>query len=125
MIAALYRRVKNVLQGKPSTKRSPQWETVRKKHIVEEAVCQSCGRTEKLEVHHIMPFHLYPVKELDDSNLITLCEVDTECHFNVGHHRNWKSFNPNVRADAVANTNALKSKGMYPSKPGQSNFPKL
>lgn len=49
------------------------------------------------------PFHLFPELELDDSNLITLCEKSGhDCHFIFGHFHDWTLYNPNVIAD-VAN----------------------
>ena len=79
-------------------KRSDKWHTIRKHHIEKEGWCKYCGGTTHLEVHHIEPFHLNPDKELDDTNLITLCEdIGKDCHLKVGHLGNWKNFNPNVR----------------------------
>lgn len=63
-----------------------------------------CGGEEKLEVHHIRPFHLHPDLELDPDNLITLCEAGhdgSNCHLLFGHLGNFKSFNVDVRADAA------------------------
>lgn len=40
--------------------------------------CQSCGvRGGRLNAHHVWPFHRYPEKRYDVSNLMTLCR---ECH---------------------------------------------
>ena len=36
--------------------RSPKWSEVRKEHIKKNPKCIACGKTSKLEVHHI--FHL-------------------------------------------------------------------
>lgn len=59
-----------------------------------------CGSKTILEVHHIRPFHLHPELELDDQNLITLCERNGhDCHFTAGHFHNWRNWNPNVVAD--------------------------
>jgi hypothetical protein len=53
-------------------------------------------------VHHIRPFHLHPELELEQDNLITLCEKRAhDCHFQVGHFMNWSWFNPDVRVDAA------------------------
>lgn len=57
-----------------------------------------CGNEKNLEVHHIQPFHLQPELELDQSNLITLCEaIGADCHLRQGHLGNWKGCNPNIR----------------------------
>ena len=38
-------------------------------------------------------------KELDENNLITLCDGKSRCHLLFGHLLSWKSFNPNVVED--------------------------
>jgi 5-methylcytosine-specific restriction endonuclease McrA len=82
-------------------KRSDKWPTVRKHHLEKEGWCKFCGGTEGLQVHHCEPFHIDPAKELDPTNLITLCELmDKECHLHIGHLGNWKNFNPKVREQA-------------------------
>ena len=89
----------NLLTGKPNCARSPKWPEVRKSHLVVQPKCQVCNGTKDLNVHHIKPVHLYPHLELDNNNLITLCEAN-QCHFTIGHGRDWKAYNPNVIADA-------------------------
>lgn len=92
--------VTDTLKGKPVALRSPQWETVRKKHLLNEPTCRACNGREKLQVHHIKPFHLFPELELQDSNLVTLCEhPDKECHLLIGHLGNFKNYNSNVLED--------------------------
>lgn len=82
-------------------RRSNQWSTVRKHHLEKEGWCRYCGGTKHLEVHHIEPFHINPSKELDEQNLITLCEnIGKDCHLKIGHLGNWKKFNPNVKKEA-------------------------
>jgi hypothetical protein len=89
------------LKGKPLAVRSPHWATTRKHHLLKQPVCAACGGVEKLQVHHKQPYHLHPDLELEPTNLITLCEFgDIDCHYNIGHLRDWKSFNPNVEKDA-------------------------
>jgi len=78
--------------------RSPKWSSVRKAFLRDNPSCAACGSTKTLEVHHIEPVHLNPDRELDSSNLITLC--DKYCHFAIGHLMNYKSYNPNVIIDA-------------------------
>ncbi len=56
-----------------------------------------------MEAHHKLPFHLHPELELEDSNLIPLCEEKEDginCHLAFGHLGNFKSFNKDVEADA-------------------------
>lgn len=83
--------------------RSPMWPKVRAEHLKAHPECVACGQTDDLQVHHIVPFHNDPSKELDPKNLITLC-VDgighTDCHLMFGHAGNFKCNNPNVVADA-------------------------
>lgn len=78
--------------------RSPSWSAVRKKHIEKQPCCQACGSCKRPEVHHIIPVHVDPSKELDPNNLITLC--DKYCHFIFGHLMNYKSWNDNVVEDS-------------------------
>lgn len=51
-----------------------QW---RAKIIERDKVCQECGASINLEVHHIKPFAEYPELRQDDSNAIVLCKT---CH---------------------------------------------
>lgn len=78
--------------------RSPKWQTVRKQHLDKQPYCQACGKKVKLEVHHIVPVHLDPLKELDPDNLITLC--DSYCHLVFGHLMDYKSWNVDVIKDS-------------------------
>jgi hypothetical protein len=102
-LGQLWFRIKDWWSGKPvridrGGLRSDRWPTVRKHHLQKEPTCQWCGGKDHLEVHHEMPFHLDPTKELDDANLITLCEKPGEnCHLIHGHNGNWKTYAPDVR----------------------------
>lgn len=78
--------------------RSPRWARVRKEHLAREPACEACGRGTRLEVHHVVPFHLAPELELDPDNLMTLC--DPPCHLWVGHLGDYKSWNADAREDA-------------------------
>lgn len=81
--------------------RSPQWATCRARHLKTQPVCQVCGTKTALAVHHIQPVHTNPELELDETNLITLCQgVDGGCHFRWGHLWNWTSWNDKVEEDA-------------------------
>lgn len=79
--------------------RSPKWSSVRKKHLNNNGTCAVCGRTKKLEVHHIRPVHLFPDLELDPSNLITLCA--DPCHLMFGHLMDFKSWNKEIEKDST------------------------
>lgn len=83
--------------GKP---RSNKWPSLRKLWLDEHGQCAACGngRRDELAVHHLSPVHCTPEKELDWSNLITLC--GEPCHFQWGHGGlSWKHFNPHCPED--------------------------
>lgn len=83
-------------------KRSPKWPGVRADFLKTHPTCHGCGGTKKLEVHHMVPFHIDPSRELDETNLITLCEEPGhDCHFHLGHLLDWSSHNTNVLQDAA------------------------
>ena len=91
--------ITDAYKGKPFALRSPKWPEVERAHLDAEPRCQWCSGQMRPQVHHIAPFHLHPELELEQSNLITLCEDggDLNCHFIHGHLRNWRSFNPYIR----------------------------
>jgi len=82
--------------------RSPEWPRVAKEHRLREPACVVCGyKGNKLQVHHIKPFHLHPQLELDPRNLITLCEArGRDHHLLLGHLDAWNSYNEHIRDDA-------------------------
>jgi hypothetical protein len=51
-------------------------------------------------VHHVVPFALDASKELEPTNLITLCAWLHQCHLKIGHGGEFDRFNPRVRMDA-------------------------
>ena len=54
--------------------RSPRWDKVRADFLKLHDHCEACGGKRALNVHHKKPFHIYPELELEEANLITLCE---------------------------------------------------
>lgn len=83
------------------SRRSSHWPEIRRKHLALFPECAACGTAKNLEVHHALPFHLFPERELDFANLITLCETPGHNdHFLFGHCLRWDAYNPNVAADA-------------------------
>lgn len=85
--------------------RSPEWSRVEHAHLVKEPVCIACGVQIKLQVHHIIPFHFCillgrPELELEDGNLVTLCEGPQEHHLLIGHLDEFASANLHAREDA-------------------------
>lgn len=110
----MIKRVVDVVVGKVpfGKKRSPKWRTVRKNFLKTHGECAVCGGKKKLEVHHIKPFHAHPELELEESNLITLCESDSGgvvCHLFFGHLGDYKKINPNVLEDSLLWKNKLNS----------------
>jgi 5-methylcytosine-specific restriction endonuclease McrA len=85
-------RIKFAIQG-----RSKEWFNVRKIHLAWFPACAACNSRDKLEVHHVVPFHINPELELAADNLITLC---AHCHLVIGHLRDYKIYNDNVVRDA-------------------------
>ena len=84
-----------------SIPRSGKWRKIRAEHLANNPKCAVCGSVENLVPHHITPVHLDKSKELDENNLITLCENDTfNCHFFFGHYKNWCKYNLNIVEDA-------------------------
>lgn len=96
------------------SKRSTRWPSVRRKFIKNNPCCAVCGASKgKLEVHHIVPFHIDKELELDPSNLITLCENMNDgvsCHLLFGHLGSYRSYNVNVRKDASLWAKKLKQR---------------
>jgi hypothetical protein len=93
--------IKDIIQGKVplGTKRSKEWRFVRSNHLAFNPRCEACGGKEKLEVHHIIPFHVTPELELVPSNLITLCESKkngVNCHLFVGHGGDYRNYREDV-----------------------------
>jgi len=97
MLKALFTAFNDRLNG-ILKKRSSEWPKVEKEFRVKHPVCEACGSSKNLNVHHKKPFHLYPELELEPSNLITLC-MDKECHLKLGHGGDWKAYNPHVVED--------------------------
>jgi len=83
-----------------SKKRSSRWNSVRDSFIESYPTCAACGSKNRLQVHHIAPFHLYPELELDIKNLIVLCMDKNECHLEIGHGGSFKCYNPKVETHA-------------------------
>jgi 5-methylcytosine-specific restriction enzyme A len=104
--SSLLQHIQDVARGKIplEMRRSGAWPRVRAEHLKAFPACAVCDRAHKVEVHHVLPFHLHPDLELDPANFITLCEDDYDgvnCHLFFGHLGNFKSFNENVLSDAA------------------------
>lgn len=98
-------QIKRLLNVDPLlNKRSPEWPNFRKKWLRDHYKCEVCGGSSFLEVHHIIPFHLNPSLELNENNLITLCDSGSfgiNCHLFVGHCGSFRKINPNVKENSV------------------------
>ena len=99
--------IKDRLQGKApkGVKRSSKWKKVRKEFLKKNSKCVVCGSTKKLEVHHKVPFSVSSDLELEEKNLIVLCENGRfrgiNCHLMIGHLLDYKRYNINVEIDAM------------------------
>ncbi len=94
--------------------RSPEWQAAAAAHLQKEPTCVCCKQGQDggaaVQVHHIFPFHYCialgrPDLELDERNLITLCEKEEgrpgeDHHLLVGHLNLVQSTNLNVVTDA-------------------------
>lgn len=81
-------------------KRSKEWSKVRYAHLKKFPACQVCGKIQNVVPHHIKPFHLFPELELEESNLISLCESSgMNCHITFGHLGNFRKYNNDVLID--------------------------
>lgn len=106
-----FKYISDILKKKPAKLRSSEWRKVRNDHLKIEPICQWCGGKRKLEVHHIEPFHENVSRELDPTNLITLCEAKgLMCHLHKGHNGNFRDINANIREDCFNHQKELKNK---------------
>lgn len=83
-------------------KRSSKWPKVRVEHLKKHPVCELCGGSEKVEVHHLVPYSVAPKLELEKWNLFTLCESlknGVNCHLWFGHAGRYVTFNSNCVED--------------------------
>jgi hypothetical protein len=95
--------------------RSPRWPSVERAHLAKNPHCACCESGKYVDagqqVHHKFPFHYCialgrPDLELDERNLITLCEDEAgrpgqNHHLLIGHLDNFKSSNLTVVVDAT------------------------
>jgi len=103
-----------IAEQKHDSERSPEWPKFRDAFIAKNPDCTVCGKGRKdgvgVQAHHIFPFH-YCIAlgrsdlELDDRNLITLCENEVDessnnHHVLVGHLDDFESSNLDVVHDA-------------------------
>jgi hypothetical protein len=92
--------------------RSPQWPALEKRFKHDHPACACCGEATQV-IHHVVPFHVDPSKELDPTNLIAVCN---RCHLLICHLGNFRSWNVNVRSDAARLLAEIKSRPMLGGK---------
>lgn len=85
------------LADKPHAKRDKHWGTARKEWLKEHPTCAACGGRKHIEVHHLIPVHVDKRRELDPTNLMTLCRLHHEV---IGHFSDWYSWNSEASDDA-------------------------
>lgn len=78
--------------------RHPRWPEAARAFVRRNPFCAVCRTKSDLQVHHELPFHLFPAREMDESLWHVLCR---RCHLFVGHLGDFRSYNPRVRADAA------------------------
>ena len=80
--------------------RSPKWAAF-EREFLKGKTCLGCGRADLLSAHHILPFHVDQVRELDPTNLAPLCHGPTFCHFVLGPcNQAWTAWHPDPAAAA-------------------------
>ena len=95
--------IRRALGGVPTfgAIRSSKWSAVRREFLKQNPLCAVCGKKGTIlsqnEIHHQLPFHIDKSKELEKSNLITLCRQD---HFSWGHLYSWSSWNKDIEEEA-------------------------
>lgn len=78
--------------------RSKEWNKFRINIVKQHPFCAYCKNIKSLQVHHIKPFHLWPEFELNENNVIVLCEEkDINCHLKYGHLGDWTKYNPLIK----------------------------
>lgn len=109
----ILKKIKENKDKEQGKKRSSQWPKTRKAHLAAHPNCAVCGGTDKIEVHHIHPFHIHPELELDPKNLISLCESNkggVNCHLHFGHLGNFRSVNEEVVNDSETWNKKIKNR---------------
>jgi len=98
LIKAVKRAYHATVKAIKNTGRSPKWRLLARGFIKSHPNCAACGAVSSLQVHHIIPFHLDPMLELEESNLVVLCQLgDIDCHLHIGHGSSFRAYNPLLR----------------------------
>lgn len=72
-------------------KRGPHWHSIRRRILARDKVCQICGASGPLHVHHKIPFRVFGDKDVAnaDWNLVALCPP---CHRHEDAKSKWVPF---------------------------------
>ena len=114
MLEAILQFIQNLLeswQNRESERtlgaaRSSGWREFREKHIKD--FCELCLKKGiPLELHHVLPFHLYENLELDHTNVVTGCRP---CHLKFYHLGSFRSFNETIKQDIEIISNKIKNR---------------
>jgi hypothetical protein len=97
-----------------AAERSSKWPAVRAEYLRAHPTCEACLSTgtkkNPRECHHVLPVHLFPGREVDPTNLITLCHRH---HLVFGHLDNeTDGYNVNVREDVARHLEKVKNRKM-------------
>jgi hypothetical protein len=68
-------------------------------YFVSHPVCEICGKSEIISVHHIRPYSKFPELATDFSNMISLCDDrsnTSSCHLKFGHNGDFNNIDYNV-----------------------------
>jgi 5-methylcytosine-specific restriction endonuclease McrA len=89
-------------------RRSGQWRALERRHLAAHPECAACGKRGRgNQVHHEEPVHKNRARELDPTNLITLCKRH---HLVFGYADCWAGCNPHVRGDAKTHRQRVESR---------------
>lgn len=75
--------------------RTSEWAVFRDTYAKAHPRCAVCGRPVE-NVHHGVPVHVDPTRELDPKNCYPFCRTH---HFIFGHLGDWRSWNPDIEND--------------------------
>lgn len=67
---------------------TPEYRHAMSEYRAGHPVCEWCGTTKQLEVHHEAPLWLDPSKASDTNRFVVLCRID---HQRLGHCGKWGS----------------------------------
>jgi hypothetical protein len=82
-----------------------QLEVGKRLSAIQGGTCSSCGREDKLEIHHLKPVYKFPELTFDEANVVAVCNP---CHKELHKKQGWQTGNPLnavfLQVDSVAPT---------------------